>query len=208
MKNNKFITLGLIILLGIGIFFLGRGYYYNNIYNYQKNINDSLEKFYISGQTTDLDPTAVVLDKYKNNETKLRDVQDKVYNVLRGWVDFLNNKYICDSGNVNSCRIFYNELVNMKATIRKVFVYRDKIISQDKFATLNKELESKTEEVKEIIEDSSSVRAKNYEELRLEKCSKVVDCPPCRTNLCECTYVSPLGEKEMVRCRIEDPDNK
>ena len=209
MKNNKIVTLVLMILLGIGIFFLGRGYYYNNIYNYNKIITDSLEKFYVSGQTTDLDPTAVVLDRYKDNENKLRDVQSRVYDVLKGWVDFLNNKYICDSGNVNSCRIYYNELINMKSNIRKVYVYRDKIMSQDKFTALNNELEIKAEEVKEIIEDNSSVRAKNYEELRLEKCSKTTDCTECRAALCPCRYTNTDGKKEDILCKVEtEEENK
>ena len=207
MKNNKFLTLGLIILIGIGVFFLGRGYYYNNIYNYPRIINDSLEKFYVSNETGDLDPIGNVLDRYKNNENKLRDVQSKVYEVLKGWIDFLNTKYICDSSNVNSCRLYYNELINMKSNIRKVYVYRDKIISQEKFSVLNSEIESKTEEVKEIIEDSSSVRGKSYEELRLDKCSKINDCQPCRDVLCNCTYVNNDGTKETVRCRIDTPEN-
>ena len=205
--NNKFITFGLMILLGVGIFFLGRGYYYNNIYNYPKIVYESLEKFYVTGETSDLDPAGSVLERYKDNENKLRDVQSKVYDTLKGWVDFLNSKYICDNVNVNSCRLYYNELNTMKSNIRKVYVYREKFLSQEKFASLNEDIEVKIDEVKEIIDDPSSVRSRNYEELRLEKCSKIHDCPPCRNNLCECTYVGSDGTKETVRCKIENPDN-
>lgn len=198
--KNKIITVVIIIILGVGVFFLGKSYYYNNIYNYPKIINQSLEKFYISGETSDLDPIGVVLDKYNNNEKKLADVQDTVYKILVGWVDYLNNKYICDNSNVNSCRLYYNDLVNLKANIRKVYVYRATILTPDKFGDLADKLDLKNEEVKEIIDDPTSVRAKNYEELRLEKCSKVLECSECREALCDCTYVNGDNKKETVKC--------
>ena len=78
--KNKLITLAIMIVLGVGAFFIGRSYYYNNIYNYTRIINDSLENFYVSWQTSDLDPISVVLDKYKENDSKLLDVQNKIYN--------------------------------------------------------------------------------------------------------------------------------
>ena len=200
--KNKIITIVVVLVLGVIIFFIGRSYYYNSIYNYNVIIDNSLEKFYVTSSTSDLDPTASVLDIYKDNEVKLRDIQLKIYDHLKGWIDFLNSKYICDSGNVNSCRLFFSELTNMKANIRKVYVYRDKMLSQDKFASLNQDLELKIEEVKEIIDDPSSVRSRNYEELRLDKCSKVTDCSECRTALCDCTYVNTEGKKEIVKCKV------
>ena len=86
--KNKLITLAIMIVLGVGAFFIGRSYYYNNIYNYTRIINDSLENFYVSWQTSDLDPISVVLDKYKENDSKLLDVQNKIYNNL-----FVQKKY-------------------------------------------------------------------------------------------------------------------
>ena len=199
--KNKIITIVAIIILGVGAFFIGKSYYYNNIYNYPKIINESLEKYYVSGETNDLEPIGLVLDKYKDNEVKLRDVQSNIYDILKGWVDYLNNKYICDSNNVNSCRLYYNEIVNMQATVRKIYVYRAQILSQEKYTSLIDDLELKNEEVKEIIDDPTSIRTKNYEELRLEKCSKIIECSECRESLCDCTYINGENKKATVKCK-------
>ncbi len=207
--KNRVITIVLVVLLGVGVFFIGRGYYYNNIYNYSRIIHESLEKFYVSSETTDLEPIAEVKDTFENNEKKTADMQNEIYNEVKGWVDYLNNKYICDSNNVNSCRLYYNELINMKANIRTVYIYREQLISQSKFTSLISELDMKAEEVKEIIDDPASVRSRNYEELRLEKCSKTTECSECRTLFCDCIYVNSENKKEIVKCKVPEPaDNR
>ena len=205
--KNKLITLAIMIVLGVGAFFIGRSYYYNNIYNYTRIINDSLENFYVSWQTSDLDPISVVLDKYKENDSKLLDVQNKIYNNLDGWIDYLDGKYICDGANVNSCRLYYNELINMDTNIKKIFAYRDGMLSQDKYQLISDNIEVRIEEVKEIIDDPASVRSKNYEEIRLGKCEKALECSECRAAMCECTYVNGENKKESIICKNKQQES-
>lgn len=206
--KNKMVSIVVILLIGVGAYFIGRGYYYNNIYNYTRIINESLEKYYVSSNTADLSPIGKIMSLYKNNDEKKSSVQEKVYIKMNEWVDYLNNKYICDSNNVNSCRLYYNELINMKNTIAKAITADgEPIIDGNKYTTLSSLIDLKIEEVKEIIDDPSSVRARNYEELRLEKCNKVIECPSdCKGAMCDCTYLNSENKRESVKCKNPNPE--
>ena len=201
--KKKIITLVIVLLFGVGAFFIGKSYYYNNLYNYSRVINESLEKYYISSKTEDLMPIGKTIALYKENDEKRGLIQEKVYSIFNDWVVYLNNKYLCDSNNVNSCRLLYSELVNLKNSIGKAAVADgEQIIASSKYDLLITDIELKMEEIKDIIDDPSSVRPRNYEESRLEKCNKVVECPDeCRYALCECTFINSQNKRETVLCK-------
>ena len=207
--KKKIITLVVLVLVGVGAVLFAKSYYYSHIFNYNNVINTTIEKFYVSGDVADLDEIANLLSIYEDDDKKIGDIQNTIYKNVKNWVDYLSNKYVCDINNRNSCVLYYDDLDDLRDKIRKLYVFRDKMMSEPKYTVLVESINKNYEKVKEILDNTSAQRQKSYEEDRLEKCHKITGCDDnCRTSFCSCYYLNEQNTKEYVMCKYERKEEK
>ena len=111
----------IILVLILGTFFGTKAIFKNNIINHEKIVNDALNSFYISGSSTDLKPVIELLNKYKNNDEKRVEIQSISYNTINSWYNYLNEKYLCDTKNVNACTAQENEIALLNSKLETLY---------------------------------------------------------------------------------------
>lgn len=204
----KKIIIGVVLLLlVIGGYFLGKNIYYNKIYNYTKVVNEGMETYYKSNDTTDIDSIKTLVPLYEGNDEILEDIRDKVYAIFEEWYDYTNNKYVCNLDSVNQCILYAKELEDLAQRLPKLkFAW---IINEDKSKVLSKEINNKIKEVNAIINDPKATRGETHEEHRKVLCSKMEDddCELQRDGTSICVY--SIGTiKETVVCKRASSENK
>ena len=73
--GKKIVLLIILALLALGGYFLGKNIYYNKIYNYNKIVEEGMEEYYKSNDTTDIDSIRDLLTLYENNEEIRSDIK-------------------------------------------------------------------------------------------------------------------------------------
>ena len=212
-KSTIFWIIGLVVG-GILVYTFARSYFNTRILNYNKIVDESMEKFYISDKSEDLDPISNLFSIYRGNDNKKVEVQDRTFAITKEWFDFINKKYICDDMNINTCKIKLQELRNVCNKIRNVLMYKvpDDNYTIIRFEDQKKIKQSCTEQEEEInkhIKSPSGTIGKNYHQTRIEKCHKVDRCDECKDGICNnCSYVNIEGNIESIRCKESERGSK
>lgn len=212
-KSTLFWIIGLVIG-GFLVYTFASNFYKNRILNYKKIVDTSMEKFYISDKSEDLDQLSNLFSTYKHNDEKKSEVQDRAYTITQEWLDFVSKKYICDDTNINTCKIQLQEIKNVCSKIRNVHMYKvqdDKytIIRFEDHEKLKTQCSKKEEEINTHIKSENATIGKNYHQTRIEKCHKVDRCDECKDGVCNnCSYVNIEGKIESIRCKESERGSK
>ncbi len=205
--KKKAIKIFLVILFVLGIFF-GKRYIDSMTFDYTEIVNDSLSSYYVSGVINDLKPIVELLEKYNNDEKMRNNIQTYSFKIVGGWYTYLDGKYFCDRGNLNSCKIQFEEFNALSSKLTGLYNYKSKngytIILPSGFNNLKSEGDKKIAGLKKIIESPSAKNPSDSEEIRIKKCKVAVDCEGCRDGVCKCYYINENNNREVVTCQKEE----
>ncbi len=196
---KKIITAIVVLAVLIGGFFICKSVYYNKIYNYRKIVDASMEEYYKSNDSTNLEPIGGLFELYNNNDDIKADIRNYVFDIFNEWYYYLTNKYTCNKDNVNACILYNEEITDLSFRLEKIYRFgNERIINDGKYEMIRKNIKNIISDTKAIVEDPTSKRAMTYEEERLDICSKVKqeNCPECKEGKCVCVY-----EKKSVFCK-------
>ena len=202
---KKIITLVLLAGFLTGVYFISKNYYYDNIYNYKKVVNDSIEEYFKTNDSTTLEPTGNLFDLYEKSEDKLGKIREYVYNDFQDYNIYLKEKYKCLIDHLNECILYKEELNNLSHKYDTVYSYRPShLVSEKKFNYLKNEIKKEIEETEEIIANESARNQPNYDQEREDICRKVTanqcKCDN-RSRSCDCTYKIGTSIIKNVRCK-------
>lgn len=205
---KKALPIILIILLIIGIIFGGKKIIDFKTSDYTEIVTNSLTKYYVSGNVSELEPVIELLEEYKKEDDKRKEIQNYSLDIVGSWFTYLDNKYYCDNINLNSC---IAQLAEFKVLNEKLTnLYETKcddgftIIIPSSYTNLNKQGATKVAGLEKVVNNPGSVSPQNSEKIRLTKCATAVDCGSCRENLCTCYYVnSDTKDREAVTCLVK-----
>lgn len=191
------------LLLIIAAIFIGKHIIDQKNYPYKEEVNTNLTNYFIEGNQDDLTPIANLLEKYKHNKRKRTDIQNYAYSIIGSWFTYLNDKYVCNNNNLNSCQVQLDEFKNLTDKLVQINNYKSKsgltIILSNQYTSLKNQADQKISEIESVVKANNSVNPKNSEEIRLEKCQKSTDCENCRDGVCRCYYTSD-GLREEITC--------
>lgn len=206
MKKNimKIITL----LVFVSAILWGKGYIDEMTFDYTDIVNNSLSSYYASGVINDLKPIVELLEKYNGNEKIRSEIQTYSFNIVGGWYTYLDGKYFCDRGNLNSCKIQYEEFNSLSSKLTGLYNYKSKngytIILPSGYNNLKSEGDKKIAGLKKIIDSPSAKNPSDSEEIRAQKCKVAVDCESCRDGVCKCYYINESNGRETVTCQKDE----
>lgn len=204
MKKKKFTKIILLLLI-VAAIFLGKKVIDYKTIDYKEIVTKGLTDFYVTGVTSHLDPIVDILNEYENDEKIRNEIQKYSVELVGGWFTYLDEKYLCDYSNLNSCKA---QLADFQAFLIKLDnLYLKKcndgftIIIPSSYTNFKSELEKKIKDINTVISSPSARNPQNSEEIRLKKCLVAVDCDNCRDGLCKCYYVDSNRNREEVVCK-------
>ncbi len=191
------------LLLIIAAIFIGKYIIDQRTYQFKEEVNTNLTNYFIEGQQDGLTQMTNLLEKYKHNEKKRTEIQNYAYSIVGSWFTYLDDKYICNNNNLNSCQVQLDEFKNLTDKLVQINNYKSKsgftIILSNYYSSLKSQADKKISDLEAIVKASNSVNPKNSEEIRVEKCQKSTDCENCRDGVCRCYYTSD-GLREEITC--------
>lgn len=201
---------GVIILVILG--FIIYNFYITKMYNYKDISKTAINNYYVSGEVDDLKSIPELFKKYKKKEEIKQDIQKYNYSLITEWFLFLDNKYICNVENMNSCKIKKNEYNSLIEKVNNLYNYRNiegyTIISKTDYKNLIDDLNKKIESMNDTIKDPNAKRPLNEVEKKEEKCNSTNNCSECRNGICICTYLDENNARQEITCKKNLPDTK
>ena len=199
----KFLIIFIVVFLTM---FFGKKYIDFVTFDYKPVVNESLSKYYYSGDTQDLKAVKELLEKYKGNASIVKKIQNYSYETIGQWFVYIDNKYQCDKKNANSC---VAQLAEFKRLVSKLeMLYQIKgggyfIISPNGYSLLKAEGEKKIENLTAVANNKSYESPANSESIYQAKCKAATECD-CREGICNCSYTSKNSDGtkkiEAVKC--------
>lgn len=200
-KAGKFIVIILIVIMII----VGKKIIDNKTFDYTDIVNDSLSSYYISGIVDDLKPIIDLFEKYKSDDNIVQNIQTYSDDIIGRWYTYLDDKYLCDRSNVNSCRVQLEEFKILATRLNNLYTYRSSkgytIILPSVYNNLKHEGDKKIADLEKVVASPSAKSPYNSEEIRAQKCNAAVDCENCREGLCKCYYVTENKTRESITCK-------
>jgi len=193
------------LILVIGLIFGGKYVIDHKTYDYRKEVTDSLTKYFINGDTEDLEPIVKLLNTYVEDEEYRKDVQVYSADFIGSWFLYIDGKYYCSLGNKNSCVAQYKELDSLNKRLTALYEYKADdgytIIVPSAYNNLTNEAASKLTALNNIINSSSARDPQNIEQIRTKKCQLTNECENCREGMCTCYYTdSDSKTRETLTC--------
>lgn len=197
-KYIKWIFLVVLIIL----VFIVKGMIDKKTIDYETILNDSFTSFYISSSKEDLKPAMELLNKYKNDENLRTKIQNYAFTIVGSWYKYLDEKYVCDRNNLNSCKVQLEEFKRLNNKLNDLYDYKTKngyaLLLPSAYSNLSSEGEKKITGLEKVIASPSAKNPKDSEEIRLEKCNKAIECNNCRDGLCKCYYMDGKNREEIT----------
>lgn len=202
-KKIIFVIAGIVLVI---LFFVGgRSFYLNKMLNYNAIVKDTINLYYVTEKTADLEPISELFEKYKGNDEVRNKIQEYSYEMVNDWFVYYTTKTVCDINNSNTCKAMASELEQLLPKISKLYNYREidgyTIISDAAFELLESQINKKIEDIDNILKDPNAKRPLNEAEIRENKCNSTNDCTNCRDGVCTCTYTNTSGAKEELVCK-------
>ena len=207
-KDYGWIKTIVIILVIVGLvvafIFWFRDLYKNNMVDYKAKVGESLDSYYVSGNTKDLKPIMDYFVEYENNVKIKEDIQSFSYDEVSKWVNYVDEKYICSVDNLNSCELQLSEYNELLTKIERIYSFKEvqgyKVITNRAHTSITDDLKKKIAYNEEIVSSVNAKSPMNEDDIRKDKCSKTNDCSNCRGTVCTCTYIDN-GVREDVLCK-------
>lgn len=199
-----FVFLIVAIFIG-GLVFAGLKFLDIYTYDYIGDTKKSLDKFYVSGSIKDLESPLQLLDDYYEDLEKIDNIQVFVADTFASWIDYVANKYLCNSLNANACKVQYEEFISLKEKLVLASNAKSsmdlKLLSDVSYRKLLTTIEDRSEVILEISNGSNATSPLSFFEDERNKCEKTSDCERCSDiGLCQCNYSAVTGEKEILMC--------
>lgn len=198
---KKYIKWIFFVVLVILVFVI-KGMIDKKTVNYEAILNESFTSFYISSSKDDLKPAIELLNKYKNDENLRIKIQNYAFSIVGSWYKYLDEKYVCDRYNLNSCKVQLEEFKGLDNKLNDLYEYKTEngyaLLLPSAYSNLNSEGVKKVSGLEKVIASPSAKNPKDSEEIRLERCNSAVDCTNCREGLCKCYYIDGKNREEIT----------
>lgn len=203
MKKHlpKLIFIAVVLAVIVG----GKAFIDYKTIDYKNIVNDGISNFFISGNTSELEPVIELLDKYANDEEIRKEIQDYGLDVVESWIAYLDNKYYCDKSNLNSCIAQLGEFEDLLSKLTSLYETKGEkytIIAPSSYNFYMTQGNEKVKSLKKIVESPVSSSPHDSERIRITKCATATDCTSCRDNICTCIYTDVDRSREEVQCFV------
>lgn len=203
-KYIKWIFLVVLVILVLII----KGMIDKKTVDYETIINDSFTSFYISSSKDDLQPAIELLNKYRNDEKLRTKIQGYAFSIVGSWYKYLDEKYVCDRNNLNSCKVQLDEFKRLNNKLVDLYDYKTKngyaLLLPSAYSNLNSEGGKKVSGLEKNIASPSAKNPMNSEEIYLDRCNNAIECTNCRDGLCRCYYMDGKNREEIT-CKDKNP---
>lgn len=202
---KKFFVFVLLASVIAGLVFAGMKFLDIYTYDYISDTKKSLDKFYVSGSVIDLESPLKLLDDYYEDLEKTENIQNFVTDTFASWIDYVANKYLCNSLNANACKVQYDEFISLKEKLVLVSNLKSdngvRLLTDASYKKLLSTIEDRSEVIYDISNASNASSPLSMFEDERIKCEKTSECERCSDKgLCNCKYTSSKGEKEDLVC--------
>lgn len=207
--KKRIFTLVKFIVIFI-IMFFGRNYIRYITVDYKSVVDSSLTGYYVTGDTSKLMPIAELLNEYKKNAKIVDSVQSYSYQKVTDWFTSLDDKYLCDKNNKNSCLVQLDEFKFLVKKLNELYNVKGggySIIAPKGYSALKEAGEQKIEALNAISRNQNYQNPSNSEVIYQNKCNNATDCD-CRDGICKCTYIGKNtdGSKKQESIQCYKPD--
>lgn len=174
-------------------------------YNFRDDVTEGLTKFFISGDTEDLEKIVGLLNTYVDDEEYRKSVQTYSADIVGSWFVYIDNKYYCSLSNKNSCVAQHDQFVALQEKLDILYEFKADdgytIIVPSSYNNLKQEVGDKIVALTNVINSTSARDPQTIEQIRIKKCSLTNDCESCREGTCTCYYNNPdTGLRETLVC--------
>ena len=195
VKRKKLIKKLVIFLIIFSIMFGGKKYIDYITVDYKTVVNESLAKYYVSTDAQDLEPIANLLTKYQKNANIVKNIQNYSYEKVGQWFLYIDDKYVCDKENLNSCIIQLKEFKYLMAKLELLAKVKGGgyfILQSTIYEALKAEGESKIERLTTASKNKTYTSPENADAKYQKICADVNVDNDCKCNTsdgtCTCTY--------------------
>ena len=196
----------LFIVVLVGVILGGKKLIEFKTEDYRETVTTSLTEFFISGDTSKLEPIIEILEKYEDDDEKRKEIQDYSLDIVGSWYLYLDNKYYCDNKNLNSCKAQLEEFNTLNDKLNKLYETKCEdgftIIIPSSYTNLKNQGDVKVAGLQKIIDLPSATNPQDSETIRKTKCATATDCSSCKSNICSCYYTDENNNRETVSCYV------
>lgn len=198
------------ILIIVLMIIFGKKTIDDKTYNYKPDVENALTAYFINGDNSGLQNILNLLDKYKGNEAKRKEIQNYSYVIVGSWFDYVDKGYNCENDtyryNRNSCKVQLEEFKDLNTKLSQLYTYKSKegftIILPSYYNNLINQSNGIVATLENYVKVSSL--PEDSESIRMKKCNSVsVDngCDSCtREGICTCILTTD-GVKETIKCK-------
>ncbi len=184
----------IILVLVIVTIIVGKKVIDNKTYDFSSEVRESLNKYFSSGNTKDLDKIIKIIDENEKDRAYVDRIEDFASEEVEKMYAYVSNKYLCDKNNLNACPQALEEIKELNKKIDDLYEYKSKegslIINPSTYKTLQRNGQEKEKNIESVIKSFASKNAPTSEAIRLERCEKATECN-CNNNAsktCQCKY--------------------
>ncbi len=198
----------LIIVAVIATVIIGKKIIDNKTYDFTSEVKTSLNKYFASGNTKDLDKIIKLIDANEKDRDYIGRLEDFASEEVEKMYTYISDKYLCDKNNLNACEQALVEVQNLNQKIEDLYEYKSKdgsvIINPSTYKTLQRNGQEKEKNIESVIKSYASKNAPDSENIRLEKCEKATDCNcNASSKTCQCKYTIGKSNFTLV-CENKD----
>lgn len=215
-KKVKAIKKLILFIVLFIIMFAGKKYIDYITVDYQSIVDEALSKYYISSDAKDLEPIADLLNKYTKNANIVKKIQNRSYEVVGNWFVYIDNKYVCDKNNANSCTPQLNEFERLNAKLEMLGTVKGGgyfIIQPNAFESLKSEGANKVTRLAAATRNKTYTSPENSEAIYQAKCANInTSSTDCKCNnqdgICSCSISSTNkdGSKKIEDIKCYKPE--
>lgn len=162
--------------------------------NYTEIVKHSLNAFYVTANTKDLQPIIEIMNKHQDDRNYTNRLQDYASKEVEKWFTNMEGKYLCNKTNLNACPEALEENKHINTILDVLYSVKtddnNTIINPSTYKSLSRQGAQNINNIEAIIKSPSSRNAKNSEEIREQRCKQAIECQ-CNNNspTCSCKYI-------------------
>ena len=183
----------IILVLIIVTIIVGKKVIDNKTYDFSSEVRESLNKYFSSGNTKDLDKIINIIDENEKDRAYVDRIEDFASEEVEKMYAYVSNKYLCDKNNLNACAQALEEIKELNKKIDDLYEYKSKegslIINPSTYKTLQRNGQEKEKNIESVIKSFASKNAPTSESIRLQRCEQAIECN-CNNSskTCQCKY--------------------
>ncbi len=205
----KILKIVLFVVLVVTII-VGKQVIDKKTFNYKNVVDTSVMNYFVNSDVNYLKEFAELIDKYRNDEDFVYNIQTYSNGVVWSWFSYTDGKYICDKENLNSCEAQLEDFLALSNKLVSFYGVRSSksnypLMLSSSYNNITTEVNKKIASLQKVINSPSAKSPANSEEIRKKKCMTAQECTNCRDGVCVCTYIAESGKASEVRCNKEQP---